>query len=319
MMSAGTPEGRPSGGVVLKRVLLTGATGFLGRSAQAALGDRDYEVHGVARHPPTERSGVRWHSADLLEEDAVDGLFKSVAPTHLLHLAWYTEPGSYWDSSENDRWLRGSERLLHAFAAAGGLRAVVAGTCAEYDWSDAGGTLSEHHTPLAPRGAYGLAKDALRRELEQWSAETGFSSAWARLFFLFGPGEDPRRLVPSVTRQLLAGRPAECSEGRQVRDYLLSSEAADALAALLDSEVRGPVNVASGRGVAVRELVKLVGASTGRPELLRIGGLPGRTDDPPSLVANTGRLTREVGWTPDRELAAWVDETVSWWRDRLRA
>lgn len=295
---------------------MTGATGFIGRHVRPALERRGYEVHSVARNVPTEgEDGARGHSVDLLEPTAIERLVASVAPTHLLHLAWYVEPGRYLESPENARWLQASETLLRTFAASGGRRAVLAGTCAEYDWSLAEAPLSEHRTPLAPRGAYGVAKDSLRRELERVSADTGLSSSWARLFFLFGPAQDPRLLVPSVATALLAGRPAPCSNGWQVRDYLLSSEAADALAALLDSEVTGPVNVASGHGVAVRDVVELVGASTGRPELLRVGALPERAEDPPFLVADTGRLEGEVGWRPSGDLAAWLDETVVWWRE----
>lgn len=300
----------------MRRVLLTGATGVVGRHAGAALERRGYEVHSVARRASAGNRGRgREHSEDLLEPGAAERLVAAVAPTHLLHLAWYTEPGLYLDSPENGRWLEASERLLRAFAASGGRRAVVAGTCGEYDWGNTHARLSEHRTPLAPLGAYGAAKDSLRQALEGLAADTGLSGAWARLFFLFGPAQDTRLLVPSVATALLAGRPAPTTEGRQVRDYLLSSQAADALVALLDSEVTGPVNVASGQGVAVRDLVELVGASTGRPDLLRVGALPARPDDVPFLVADTGRLEHEVGWRPRGDLAAWVDETVAWWRE----
>jgi nucleoside-diphosphate-sugar epimerase len=288
-----------------------------GHRAYKALEARGYEVHAVARRVPPTDSGVRWHSGDLLDRRQAERLVGAVAPSHLLHLAWYAEPGLYWESPENDRWRRASVDLLRAFAAAGGRRAVVAGTCAEYDWAAETEAMSERRTPLAPRGAYGAAKDALRRDLERWSAETGSSSAWARLFFLFGPAEDPRRLVPSVARALLSGRPAETSTGRQVRDFLLSSEAAGAMAALLDSEVTGPVNVGSGSGVSVRCLVELVGEAVGRPELLRLGALPDRPDEPPRVVADATRLQHEVGWRPSGDVAAWVEETVGWWRRRL--
>jgi nucleoside-diphosphate-sugar epimerase len=295
---------------------VTGATGFIGRHVGAALERRGYEVHSVARSArPGDRAGGREHSEDLLAPGAVERLIGAVAPTHLLHLAWHAEAESYLESAENARWLETSESLLREFTASGGQRAVVTGTCAEYDWASAATPLSEHRSALAPRGAYGVAKDSLRRRLDLLSADTGLSSAWARLFFLFGPAQDTQRLVPSLATALLAGRPAPCSEGLQVRDYLLSSEAAEALAALLDSEVTGPVNVASGHGVAVRDLAELVGVAAGRPELLRVGGLPDRPEDPPYLVADTGRLEREVGWRPSGDLSAWVGATVAWWRE----
>jgi nucleoside-diphosphate-sugar epimerase len=265
---------------------------------------RGYEVHAVSRQPPPGGDDeTRWHAVDLLDAVAARDLVETVAPTHLMHLAWYVEPGNYWDSPENERWTVASTSLLDAFAATG-RRALVAGTCVEYDWARASAPLSETRTPLAPRGAYGAAK------------ETGLSTAWARLFFLFGPGEDNRRLVGSVASALVAGQPAPSSSGRQVRDYLLSGDAADGLVAVLDSPVEGAVNVASGVGVSVRTLVEKVAAAAGATELLRIGALPDRPDDPPYIVADTTRLDREVGWRPTRDLDAAVRETVAWWREQ---
>jgi nucleoside-diphosphate-sugar epimerase len=304
----------------VKRVLVTGASGFVGVHTLPALHARGYEVHAVSRRPPPgDDDETRWHAVDLLDAGAARDLLETVAPTHLMHLAWYVEPGSYWDSPENERWASASISLLEAFAATGGRRALIAGTCVEYDWTRASAPLSETETPLAPRGAYGVAKDSLRRETERLAGETGLSTAWARLFFLFGPGEDDRRLVGSVASALVAGRPAPSSSGRQVRDYLLSGEAADGLVAVLDSAAEGAVNVASGVGVSVRELVEKVAAAADATELLRIGTLPDRPDDPPYIVADTTRLGREVGWRPARDLDAAVRETVAWWRERSTA
>jgi nucleoside-diphosphate-sugar epimerase len=298
----------------LRRVLLTGATGVLGRQAQVSLESRGYEVHAVSRRPPDEaRPGLTWHESDLLDLRGVSALVDAAAPTDLLHLAWCSEPDTYWDGPENERWHAASVALLDAFASAGGRRAVVSGTCAEYDWSCADSPLSEARTPLAPVSAYGRAKDQLRRDLELLAAERGISAAWARVFFLFGPGEDPRRLVASVARALVNGEPAACSEGHQVRDYLVSIESADALAALLESDVEGAVNVASGDAVSVRHLVGVIGAVTGRPELLRYGAVPSRPNEPTRIEADTGRLAHEVGWRPRRGLREGVEETVAWW------
>jgi nucleoside-diphosphate-sugar epimerase len=241
-------------------------------------------------------------------------LVARVEPTHLLHLAWCTEPATYWESPQNARWLSASVDLLREFAAAGGVRAVVTGTCAEYDWSRAGEPLSECSTPLAPRGAYGRAKDALRGELERLSETAGLSAAWARLFFLFGPAEHPARLVPSVARALLDGHPAPCSSGHQVRDYLSSEAAGQGLAVLLDGAVQGPVNLGTGRATSVRELVELVAQAAGRPDLLRLGAVPARPDEPARIVADVTRWRSEVGWRVPDDLAPAIEATVDWWR-----
>lgn len=293
-----------------RTVLVTGATGFVGRPALAPLVARGFEVHAVARRPGPAQEGVRWHSADLLGDTS---LLARLAPTDLLHLAWYAEPGAFWRSDENLRWVSASLELLRAFADAGGRRAVLAGTCAEYAWGRETHCV-EGRTPLDPATLYGASKHGLRVVAEAFAAERELSLAWGRIFFLFGPHEDPRRLVSSVARALVAGEPAPTSHGEQWRDFLFAPELADAFAALLVSDVRGAVNVASGTPVRIRDVVTAVAAAAGRPELLRLGARPGSPGEPESLTASVDRLRDEVGWVPRRSLAEAVEETVAWWR-----
>src|SRR5438093_4004920 len=161
---------------------------------------------------------MRAHKADLFDAAAVAEAIKCVRPSHLLHLAWTTEPGSYWTTPDNVRWLEASLALLRAFAAHGGERVVMAGTCAEYDWAE--GICRENATPLRPVSLYGVCKNALREVSEALAARLGLRAAWGRVFFLYGPHEHPRRLVAAVITSLLRGEPALCSEGMQRRDFL---------------------------------------------------------------------------------------------------
>jgi nucleoside-diphosphate-sugar epimerase len=239
----------------------------------------------------------------------------AVRPTHLLHLAWVTTPGAYWTSPDNERWVEASLGLLRAFAGGSGRRVVIAGTCAEYDWT-APGPCHEFVTPTWPATLYGKCKDELRRRAESFAAAEGLSLAWGRLFFLYGPREHPARLVPSVTRSVLAGRFAECTSGAQVRDFLHVDDAAEALVVLLMSDVTGPVNVASGESIPVREVVETVATAAGRPDLLRLGAKPSSANDPPVIAADVRRLRSEVGWVPRIGLAAGVADAMSWWREQ---
>lgn len=300
----------------MTRVLITGGTGFVGAPCVRAALERGAEVHVLARNERDSPPGVRFHAADLFDRQKVNEVMRAVRPTHLLHLAWIATPGVYWTSPENERWVDASIELLDEFTEAGGKRAVLTGTCAEYDWTG-DGVCREHDTPIDPATLYGQCKDELRCLTEGLTANHGPSLAWARLFFLYGPGEHPARLVPSVARPLLAGQPAECTEGAQRRDFLHVDDAADALVSLLFSEITGPVNVASGVAVSVREVVERIGVATGRPELVRFGVRPTPPGDPPLLVADVTRLRTELGWAPRVGLADGLARTVAWWRDSL--
>lgn len=300
----------------MKRVLVTGATGFIGRGALAPLLAADHEVHAVSTRPAPRWSppGVVWHRADLLRGGSEE-LLRSVRPARLLHFAWDAEPGSFWTSEANLRWVEASLRLLSAFANVGGERVVMAGTCAEYEWRDETHCL-ENGTPTIPKTLYGSAKNGLRNIADAHSRQRSYELAWGRIFFVFGPFEDERRLGGSVASALAAGQVARTSHGEQVRDFLYAPELAEAFVAILCSEVTGSVNVASGRPVLVKDFVRALAEAVGRPDLVELGARLVAADEPRVLTADVSRLRDEVGWQPTRTLAEAASDAMAWWTHR---
>jgi nucleoside-diphosphate-sugar epimerase len=237
-----------------------------------------------------------------------------VCPSHLLHLAWYVRPGSFWNAAENLDWLRASLFLAQQFELNGGRRIVTAGTCAEYDWSE-DGPFSETHSRMRPQTLYGAAKYALYLALEKFAETADLSFASGRIFFPLGPYEPAERFIPSVIRSLLKDEEARTSHGTQIRDFLYVDEIAKAFVALLDSDVTGAVNIASGRGSSLKDLAESIGKILNRSELLRIGALPARANEPPRIVADATRLRDEVGFTSEMDLTNPITATIEWWRE----
>ncbi len=313
-------------------VLLTGASGFIGSRAIAPLIAAGHEVHALGRRAGASAggavgavaaasAGVIWHEVDLLDDRAVQPLVAEIAAERMLHLAWFTEHGRFWSAGENLDWVAASVRLVRAFAQAGGRRAAIAGTCAEYDWARLDGPCRELDdagdaaTAERPATLYGACKRATRLVCEAYAHEAGLSLAWGRVFLLYGPGEDERRLVPQVARALLSGERAPTSDGAQLRDFTHVDDVAGGFAALLDSDVEGPVNVASGEAVSIADVLALIARAAGRPDLLRLAALPRRDGEPDLLVADVRRLRDEVGFAPSVTLEQGIAETV----DVLRA
>jgi nucleoside-diphosphate-sugar epimerase len=290
----------------MRRILVTGARGLIGRHALPVLAEGRAALHAVSRDG-TGPGAAMWHACDLTDPQAAADLVRDVAPSHLLHLAWTTGHGKFWSDPANLDWVAGSLALLRAFAASGGQRAVFAGSCAEYDF--AAPAPWREDAPIRPHTLYGAAKDALRRVAEAFCAQQKISFAWGRVFLLAGSGEAPARLVPSLAAALSAGMPAATGPGERVLDLMDTRDAGRAFAALLASELTGPVNVATGQGVTLAALATRMATLAGRPELAAPGTLPARAGDPPALLADAARLY-ETGFRPRHTL----DETL---RDAL--
>ena len=280
-----------------KKILVTGASGFIGRYAVPLLEKLGHEV--------VTPSSREWN---LLEPGAPASLIEAVRPTHLLHLAWYVEHGKYWTSPLNEDWKRASQELLQAFQDQGGVRAVCAGTCAEYDWSS--GLCVEGETPLEPTTPYGVAK----KELFESMSELKVSWAWGRVFFLYGPGENSARLVPSVAASLLRGEVARCSDGEQIRDFLHVEDVARGFVSLLESDFSGAANIVSGEPVQMKEMIRTLARILGAEDRVELGALPRAKNDPDSITGSPERI-HSTGWRPRYSLEDGLRQVAGVWKE----
>jgi nucleoside-diphosphate-sugar epimerase len=298
----------------MNRVLITGASGFLGRHCVPLFARQNCAVHAVVHQSqPVWQGPVSTHTVDLHDAAATARLIADVRPTHLLHLAWNATPGEFWTSPDNLDWVAASLRLVRSFAEHGGQRLVVAGTCAEYASSIE--PLHEGRSPAGPTTLYGQCKGSLHQLLAAYARETGLSLAWARLFGLYGPHEHPRRIVAWTVRSLLAGQRVQCTSGQQERDFLHVRDAADALTKLLLSPVTGPINMASGRAVSIASLVQELARLIGGTTPIEFGAKPLPPHEAPRIVADISRLRSELGWQPSLTLSEGLAHAARWWKE----
>jgi nucleoside-diphosphate-sugar epimerase len=268
-------------------VLLTGATGFVGRQILRALGEHGRRVRAVVRNGKQDRIGNAAAvesivvSPDIFAEqmnwwaDVCSGI------DTIVHAAWYVEPQQYLLSPKNRECLSGTLQLALGGVQAKVRRFVGIGSCFEYDLS--AGYLSVQ-TPLKASTPYAQAKVDTFAALSRLLPQHAIEFAWCRLFYLFGEGEDPRRLVPYVRAQLKAGMPAELSNGTQIRDFLDVREAGRLIAETALGREQGPVNICSGKAVTIRQVAESIADEFGRRDLLRFGARPDNLVDPPCIV-----------------------------------
>lgn len=291
------------------KILVTGANGFIGRHVLRCLARHYLEAVVLGRVCPPGVARDAFVQADLLSSSDLDERLRATGATHLLHLAWVTEHGAFWESPQNYDWVRASVALVRAFAAAGGRHVVAAGSCAEYDWSH--GLCREHSTPLAPASTYGVAKDATRRLLSALCESAGLSLAWGRLFLSHGEGEDSRRLVPGLIDALTGVRPAFAVNRHAWRDFLQAGDVAEGFVALLRYGARGDYNISSGQPLQIGELVRqLANQLDADPDAVLALPAVARRGEPDLLVGESRRL-QALGWRPRHSLASALAETIA--------
>lgn len=289
------------------RLLLTGASGFLGRYVLESLQRHGIETVTLGRHRAPDNAFADFIEADLLADSDFTLLVKESAATHLLHLAWYTEHGKYWTSPLNLRWVEATTRLVEAFCAAGGQQVVAAGTCAEYDWSY--GYCREDSTPLNPATLYGTTKDATRRLVMAVCAQHHLPCAWGRVFLPFGAGEASQRLIPSLIEVFQGKRPAFGLNTAAERDFLHASDVAEGFVALLCSGATGAYNISSGQPVQLGELVsELARLAKADPQVV-LNLATEHPSDPRLLVGENLKL-KTLGWQPALSLTQGLERTV---------
>ena len=269
-----------------------------------------FRVHAVTqRHRGDAADGITWHNLDLHARGAMEELISTLRPSHLLHLAWVTAPDRYRDAAENLEWLETSQALARTFGQNGGQRLVGVGSCAEYGLAT--GPCIEDATPIRPVTLYGQCKSACWTSIQAYAQHFGFSAAWARVFLPYGPGDEPRRLIPSLLTALNSGNAINVTDGSQIRDFVYAPDIADLIVRLLATpDANGAYNAGTGRGTAVRQVIQWVADYFNAPELVHFGSRASRDDEPPTLVADMAKVERVLGWRAPTSIESGLEQLL---------
>lgn len=262
----------------MKQVLLTGATGFVGRQILKILLQNGCSVRIAVREMTESEFGVEQIIVKDLFFASNSELKKLCSGIDMvIHAAWYAAPGKYLMATENLDCLLGTINLARAAIDAGVKRFVGLGTCFEYDLSK---RYLQTSTPLAPSTLYGACKASSFLALSRFMSREEKSFAWCRLFYLYGEGEKNGRLVPYIRAQLAKGEPAELTKGNQVRDYMDVQAAAQQIVKAALMGLEGPINICSGIPITLAKFAYQIADCYDRPDLISLGAKPDNPDDP---------------------------------------
>jgi nucleoside-diphosphate-sugar epimerase len=290
-----------------RRVLVTGAAGFLGATLAGMLCARGAQAHAIVR-PTTDPWRVHdlpvaIHRADLCDESGVHGVLAAVRPTDVVHCA----AGAGHPVSAEDRaavWRDNTVAtvaLLQAMADVRPERFVHVGSATEYRPKSTPLAECDAVEPVTVRGASKLAATVAVR---QWARGFSVPSIVMRPFSIYGPLEDERRLVPTVLRCAATGEHFRMLDGVSRRDLVHVDDVADGcVRALAHAHVDAPiVNLGTGVEYTVAEVVSVVESVTGMPVRLADERRPRQRHDVEHWVADTSRCRALLGWVPSTDL-----------------
>ncbi len=233
------------------RLLITGATGFIGQACCAYLEQQDIAYTTCGR-----QASALCMPCDILHTEDLTRVISTLRPTHILHLAWYTGK-NYGSSAENLRWLAASKDLIQLFTQYGGRRFVGVGTCFEYPLHGELCTEEEKLSPdFTPHTLYGESKRDLRQYLQKYAQQQGISWAWCHPFYVFGAQESPSKLIPSACTAFAKGENFATAAYYRSMDYIDVRDAAKYIIGVLLSDFCGRVNIGTGKLVTVQTLLE---------------------------------------------------------------
>ena len=296
----------------MRRVLVTGYSGFIGTFVTEELLSRGWQVTGISKEKKLpQHDGLIQIQLDLLDRNAVRDFFQKNAFDNLIHLAWYIGPKCHVHDVNLD-WLEASLYLLRCFQASGGRIFQANGTVSEYDFSY--GVLSENRTPLANPSLHGQCKAALFNTAEAFCRQHDLIFKWPRVFNLYGPHERNSRLMPSVILSALQGEDIKVSECLQIQDYLHVKDTAKGIVDVFEGDISGAVNICSGSPVRLRTIVERIAMLTEFRGSILWGAFPNALESP-VIVGNNEKL-KTLGWKPEFSLDEGLKQTIEWWRKK---
>jgi nucleoside-diphosphate-sugar epimerase len=302
----------------MNKILITGATGFVGARVTRILVEQGRDVALLIRpESNSHRIDDLLDRCTLVRGDMsclgeLQKPLTNFAPQAVLHLAWEGVKGADRNSPIQMRNVSSSIDLYRLMEELGCKHFVGLGSQAEY--GPLQGKISEND-PTRPTTAYGAAKLATGLVLERSAAASNSPFAWLRLFSSYGPDDDPSWLIPYMINRLLVGEKPSLTLAEQVWDYLHVDDAAAAIVAVLDADARGFFNLGSGQARPLRDIITMIRDLINPTMPLGFGEFPYRPDQVMHLEADISALTSTTNWAPQVSLDDGIAATVAWYQN----
>jgi nucleoside-diphosphate-sugar epimerase len=311
-----------------RRVLITGASGFIGSHLTRRLVADGAIVHAltstVSSVYPARlleiRDQITLHEASLDDRGAMQFLADEVKPEYIFHLGAYTHVGKSWHRTDEciQVNIQGTVNLLMAVEPHGFTRFLNTGTSEIYGDIDVPFTEDDQVHPISP---YSVSKHAAEEYCRLFADARDLPLVRVRPFNAYGPMQSPDRIIPEIITRGLQGQELKMTQGIQTREFNYVEDLADGFVHLATApEIDGGIfNLGCGREVSMRDLATLILELMGNPITAEFGALPERPIEIYRMHASTEKTTNQVGWTSKISLEDGLERTIAWYRENLAA
>ena len=292
------------------RILLTGASGFVGGHVAKVLQEAGHDLLLISRKPHRDGDRIRWIESDFSEPENLRHELEGFAPEVVFHLAWEGIPD--FSEATCTKNVVGSLRFLGLVGSLPSVRRIVsAGSCWEY--GDHAGACVET-LDVTPNSWFTWAKEAVLRYQMRLSAERDILWYWPRIFFVYGTGQRSQALIPSVTTALRAGTIPEIRSPFARNDFIHVSDVAAGLARFVDTDApSGIYNLGSGAETTVLEIVKTIETVLGHDNRVTLAiehAAVGTPKPKPGIYADTAKAQSSLQWQPQTSLRCGLAQFV---------
>jgi UDP-glucose 4-epimerase len=307
------------------RVLITGATGFIGSHLTRRLIECGADVHALTSTVSSVypqrlldvRDRITMHEGSLADRSAMDAVAQASRPAYVFHLGAYTHVGKSWQRVDEcvQANVQGTVNLLQALAPYGYSKLVYTGTSEIYGDVD---VPFREDGPVNPISPYSVSKYAGERYCRMFFQGRQWPIVMVRPFNTYGPAQSPDRVIPEIIVRALRGQRLAMTQGRQTREFNYVTDIAQGfLAAGLRGEPGRLYNIGCGVEVSMRDLATTILRLMGDPIVAELGALPDRPTEIWRMYSDASRARAELGWSPQVGLEEGLSRTIAWYTHEL--
>jgi nucleoside-diphosphate-sugar epimerase len=309
-----------------RRVLVTGAAGFIGSHLTRRLVALGAEVHAltdeVSSFYPTRlldlRGKIVLHEGNIADRTAMEAIAKQVKPAVVFHLAAYTHVGKSWyrvDECVQSN-IQGTLNLLLALEGTGYDRFIYTGTSEIYGDIDVPFREDAKVNPISP---YAVSKYAGERFCRMYQQGLGWPIVLVRPFNAYGPAQTPDRIIPETIVRALRGQELALTTGEQTREFNYVEDIAEGYVLLAQTpDIEGELfNIGGGEEISIRDVVVQIVGLLGNPIEPKFGALEHRPNEIWRMYCDSTKARDRLGWAPKHSLREGLEKTVAWYRTEL--